>query len=121
MASASVTQQAMDAVQCAFCRGTGRDPFGIMSERSACCVCGGPGLVRVQKPCIRCAHCQGAGAIKTLTCTVCGGTGSVKSANGPTIVCPECRGTGDDASASAMACLNCHGRGWVSEPQLNEE
>jgi len=29
---------------CAFCRGRGNDPFGIMSHLSTCCVCGGRGI-----------------------------------------------------------------------------
>ena len=119
MAGASDTQQAMVALECAFCRGKGRDPFDIMSDRSACCVCGGTGVARVRPPYTRCAHCQGTGAVKTLTCTVCGGRGSVRSADGPSAVCPECWGTGDDGSASAMACLSCRGRGWVSAKQSN--
>lgn len=37
-------------VECAFCRGTGRDPFGIMSHLSNCSVCGGKGVVKVRNP-----------------------------------------------------------------------
>ena len=103
----------MELVQCSFCAGKGKDPFDILSSLSTCCVCGGRGTVRVQAPYTRCAHCQGTGAIKTLTCTVCRGTGFVPAPAGPTIVCEECKGTGDDTSAPAMACLKCLGRGWV--------
>ena len=103
----------MQEVTCSFCGGTGKDPFGIMSSLSGCCVCGGKGVVQIQTPYVRCAHCQGTGAVKTLTCTVCGGKGFVPASSGPTIVCPECHGTGDDASAPAMACLKCRGRGWI--------
>ncbi len=104
----------MEHVRCAFCRGKGKDPFGIMSSLSTCCVCGGKGTVQVQAPYVGCAHCQGSGAIKTLTCTVCRGAGVIPAPAGPTRVCPECQGTGDDTSASAMCCLTCRGRGWVS-------
>ncbi len=69
--------------------------------------------MQVKTPYTHCAHCRGTGAIKTLTCTVCGGRGFLPAAAGPTTVCPECLGTGDDASASAMNCLTCHGWGWV--------
>jgi len=100
-------------VPCSFCGGTGRDPFGIMSWMSTCCVCGGKGAVRVRTPHTRCAHCNGSGAVKTLTCTVCMGIGFVPLPSEPTKPCPECHGSGDDASAPAMACLKCRGRGFV--------
>ncbi|MFZ2446992.1 MAG: hypothetical protein WAW37_11595 [Syntrophobacteraceae bacterium] len=101
-------------VPCSFCGGGGKDPFGIMSWLSTCCVCGGSGLVRVPEPFARCAHCRGTGAVKSLTCTVCGGKGFVPELPRPTRKCPECGGTGDDASAPAMACLRCRGRGRLS-------
>jgi len=100
-------------VTCSFCSGTGRDPFGIMSWLSTCCVCGGKGKVLMQKPFTRCAHCQGTGAVKTFVCTTCHGKGFVTVPGYPTTVCPECRGTGDDPSAPAMACLRCRGCGFV--------
>ena len=100
-------------VQCSFCRGTGKDPFGIMSWMSNCCVCAGKGVVRVKAPYRPCPHCRGTGAVKTLTCTVCRGAGYVPRSAGPTLVCPDCRGTGDDMGAPAMACLKCRGLGLV--------
>ncbi len=98
---------------CAFCRGTGKDPFGIMSSLSACCVCSGSGTVAVAVSYERCAHCRGTGAVKRLTCMVCGGKGVVPALEGSTEVCPKCGGTGDDSSAPAMDCLECCGRGKV--------
>lgn len=103
----------MESVTCSFCGGKGKDPFGIMSEFSTCCVCGGKGVVQVEAPYTRCAHCNGSGAIKRLTCTVCGGTGFVPAPEGPTTECPKCGGTGDDIENWAMPCLKCHGRGWI--------
>jgi DnaJ-class molecular chaperone len=108
-----MSQADLEEVVCAFCRGTGKDPFDIMSSLSTCCVCGGPGRVVAPAPHTRCAHCAGTGAIKTFTCTVCGGRGVVAAAEGPTMSCPQCRGSGDDASAPALACLRCRGRGWL--------
>lgn len=99
---------------CAFCRGTGRDPFGILSWLSTCCVCLGQGTVWAPAPYVRCRYCQGSGAVKTFTCTVCGGKGVVAAFPGPTVVCPQCRGTGNDA-ASGLACLPCRGRGRVPQ------
>ena len=110
----AVKASQLEEVVCAFCRGTGKDPFDIMSSLSNCCVCGGRGKVFAPAPHTPCAHCQGSGAIKTFTCTVCRGSGVVPAPVGPTTVCPECQGTGDDASAPAMDCLTCRGRGWVS-------
>lgn len=100
-------------IPCAFCEGTGNDPFQIMSALSRCCVCGGRGVNTILAPGMRCAHCQGRGSVKTLTCTVCRGRGVVRALEGPTALCPECVGTGDDALAPALECLNCHGRGVV--------
>lgn len=108
-----------EELTCAFCRGRGRDPFDIMSSLSTCCVCGGSGKVLIQSPTVVCAHCEGTGALKTLTCTICGGKGSVSKPQQPTVTCPVCRGSGDDASAPAMACMNCRGNGWIIE-QLKE-
>jgi DnaJ-class molecular chaperone len=106
------TNGTMEEVTCAFCNGRGIDPFGIMSWISTCCVCGGRGVVQVQAPYRRGAHCRGTGAVKTLTCTVCHGTGYLSLVSGPVTECPECRGTGDDASSS-LACIVCRGRGWL--------
>lgn len=100
-------------VPCAFCHGTGKDPFGILSSLSTCCVCQGRGTVAVEASHEWCAHCGGTGAVKRLTCTVCGGRGLLPVLKGPTEVCPECGGTGDDPSAPAMACLECRGRGKI--------
>jgi DnaJ-class molecular chaperone len=102
----------MVGITCSFCGGHGRDPFGIMSWLSNCCVCGGRGVVQVPASHRRCAHCRGTGAVKTFTCTVCRGTGYVPLTSGPHQDCPECRGTGSDP-ASALACLTCRGWGWV--------
>jgi DnaJ-class molecular chaperone len=103
----------MVEVTCSFCSGKGKDPFGIMSWLSNCCVCSGRGVVKVPASHRRCAHCRGTGAVKTFTCTVCRGTGFVYAGPGPYRDCPECLGTGDEASSS-LACLSCRGHGCVS-------
>lgn len=102
-------------VTCSFCSGTGKDPFGIMSWDSTCCVCGGKGVVLVRSPYTRCPHCEGTGAVKTFACTACMGKGFVPLPPGPTEVCPECQGSGDDGSAPALPCLTCRGRGFVTK------
>jgi DnaJ-class molecular chaperone len=113
MAEMTVDHTERRKVICSFCSGTGTDPFGIMSWISTCCVCGGKGLVTIQGPYTRCAHCQGTGAVKTFTCTSCMGKGFVPLPLSPTSVCSECHGSGDDGSLPAMACLKCRGRGFV--------
>lgn len=106
----------MVEITCSFCGGQGKDPLGIMSWLSTCCVCGGRGVVRVPAHHTRCGHCQGSGAIKTFTCTVCRGTGQVPVIPEPHQTCRECRDSGGDASSSP-ACLTCRDRGL--EPQEN--
>ncbi|MFO0795483.1 MAG: hypothetical protein U0586_15630 [Candidatus Brocadiaceae bacterium] len=100
-------------ITCRFCRGTGRDPFGIMSHLSTCCVCGGNGVIRIPYPYIRCAHCNSTGAIKTLTCTACMGKGVLPKIANHTKPCPLCHGSGDDQSVAGMYCLRCRGRGII--------
>ena len=101
------------SITCAFCSGSGNDPFGIMSHLSKCCVCKGKGIVKTLSPYRRCAHCSGTGAVKTLTCTACMGKGVLPIVANDTHKCPTCHGDGDDPSASAMYCLQCRGSGIV--------
>jgi len=115
MPELTVHQTVLEQVTCSFCGGTGKDPFGIMSWLSTCCVCGGRGVVLVPAPRTRCAHCNGTGAVKTLTCTVCMGKGFVALPESPIAICSECHGSGDDSSAPSMACLKCHGRGFYAQ------
>ena len=105
------------SVLCAFCRGTGRDPFGIMSALSTCCVCGGTGAVLIETPYVRCAFCQGSGVYprSRQTCTACGGAGVIP-VHEPNKTCPHCLGTGiDPQSETGLYCLTCHGAGIVEE------
>jgi DnaJ-class molecular chaperone len=104
-------------VRCAFCGGRGRDPFGIMSALSTCCVCGGKGKVSVETPYVRCAFCRGSGVYpgSRLTCTACGGVGVIPVRE-PDKTCPHCLGTGVDLCREAgLYCLICHGAGVVEE------
>ena len=107
----------MDAkvITCAFCEGTGKDPFGIMSPLSSCQVCGGKGSVTVREPAIVCAFCEGTGVHdeQRLTCTVCGGKGMV-SIKEPTEKCPHCQGTGVNTNINYLSCALCGGKGVVT-------
>jgi len=70
----------MEEIKCAFCKGTGKDPFDLLSELATCQVCGGRGEVEVNEPAIKCAFCKGTGIYPhtRVTCTVCNGKGMVK-------------------------------------------
>jgi DnaJ-class molecular chaperone len=113
MGQGAIDETRTTRVRCAFCHGTGKDPFPIMSSLWICWVCLGRGTVAVEVPYERCAHCRGTGAVKRLTCRVCGGRGVLPALEGSTEVCPKCRGKGDDQPGLAMACLECRGRGRI--------
>jgi len=102
-------------VECAFCGGVGRDPYGILSKLSKCPVCNGRTKVKVAKPAYPCAYCHGTGKQRhtRLTCTVCKGTGYVTIA-GPTSECPECEGSGK-TRGSDLPCVFCRGAGLIAE------
>ena len=107
---------ALAEIRCAFCRGKGKDPFGVFSELSTCCICGGSGTNLVEQPFVPCAYCRGKGVYprSRLTCTACGGVG-VHSLEGRTETCPNCLGPGvEPASESGFYCLVCHGAGVVA-------
>ena len=102
-------------VQCAFCEGAGKDPFGIMSELSLCQVCGGKGSVTVGEPWVTCAFCGGRGVHRDqrLTCTCCGGKGVI-SVREPTDECPRCQGTGaEPPDQDYLPCVLCKGAGVI--------
>lgn len=104
------------SIRCAFCHGKGKDPFGILSYLSTCCVCGGMGTHQVREPHVPCAFCQSSGVYprSRLTCTACRGLG-VRPVEAPRQPCPQCRGTGGDlGSETGFYCLGCHGAGVVA-------
>jgi len=106
-------------VTCAFCKGTGKDPFGVMSHLATCQVCGGRGEVRVHPPTATCKFCKGRGvepySSNRLTCSACKGKGVVTAIeNG--VPCPECGGSGiyPLQRTMAFACAKCGGQGVVA-------
>lgn len=65
-------------ITCAFCKGKGRDPFGVPSKLSACQVCLGKGNITIADiPHQTCTACRGTGifAHHRLSCSVCKGRG----------------------------------------------
>lgn len=105
---------------CAFCRGSGKDPFGVMSPLSACQVCGGKKRIKILEPCVECAYCGGSGIFPTqrLTCTVCRGKGCVNVNNSPYKECPSCNGKGVKF-AQYLPCLKCRGKGVISKSKVH--
>lgn len=102
-------------IECAFCKGKGKDPFGLLSSNSKCQVCVGKGGVQVEKPIRKCVYCKGIGVYPhsaRITCTVCGGKGSI-AIKGLTEPCPECKGAGRNAD-SGLPCSNCKGKGLIA-------
>jgi len=105
----------MRVVQCAFCKGSGKDPFNLLSELATCQVCGGRGKVKVKDLAVKCAFCKGTGVYPhnaRVTCTVCNGKGMV-TVKGPSEECPKCKGTGEEID-SGLPCIKCGGKGAVS-------
>lgn len=81
-------------IPCAFCKGTGKDPFGVPSELSNCQVCLGKGKVVIADiPHEVCSACKGTGVFvhHRLPCSVCKGKGVVPKdgREGPTGIGPE--------------------------------
>lgn len=111
-------------VGCAFCRGTGRDPFGLLSHHSDCQNCFGRGEVRLSGPVRTCPFCDSSGVHRRsrLTCIVCGGTGAVTTPEPPLKACPNCHGRGRTVIPSPreqagrvdyLPCPRCRGKGVV--------
>lgn len=106
----------MVTVKCAFCNGTGIDPFGLLSELSTCQVCGGRGEVRIRGPVTECKICGGTSiepyTLNRLHCMACGGKGVVRTIE-PAETCPQCRGTGVFPRRPPMYCHVCRGQGVI--------
>lgn len=102
-------------VPCAFCRGSGRDPFGVLTPLSDCPVCLGRGDLEVPEPLVRCAYCRGKGVQPhtRLTCSSCAGKG-FQTIPMPREVCRRCGGLGEvPESELHLSCPTCHGAGLV--------
>lgn len=107
----------MVKVKCAFCNGTGKDPFGLLSHLSDCQVCLGKGEVEILGPVVTCNFCHGSGiqpyTTSRLHCLACGGVGVVTKIT-PSRKCPVCKETGIyPRRPHPVACHICHGQGVV--------
>jgi DnaJ-class molecular chaperone len=101
---------------CAFCKGRGVDPFGVLSWMSACEVCAGTGAVHLPAPRVPCVFCGRTGTHphRRLTCTGCGGRGA-STVRLPHVVCGRCAGRGrEPAIGPSLPCGACKGAGVVA-------
>jgi DnaJ-class molecular chaperone len=112
---------ACKTVKCAFCGGTGRDPYRVLSNVSDCPVCKGHKTVEVETPVVPCLYCKGTGRQRhtRLTCSACRGTGVI-TLPGPTAACPQCGGGGREPEAD-LACSLCKGAGLVAKKTTQEK
>jgi len=108
----TIPPKSMAEVKCAFCKGKGKDPFGLMSVLAECQVCKGRGTVMIEEPYEKCPVCHGTGIQynKRLTCLACRGKGVLPVKEGMKD-CPECGGSGRDDFG--LYCLKCKGRGKI--------
>lgn len=105
-------------VECAFCKGKGKDPFNLLSSLAECQVCGGRCVVTIQEAAIECAFCKGTGVYpgKRLTCITCGGKGRAVVPE-PFEICRKCNGLGDSPNEN-LPCVDCGGTGVVKAVEL---
>jgi len=104
-------------IKCAYCSGTGRDPFELLSAISGCQVCEETGQVEVEEPAIFCVFCSGTGKNPLgarVPCIVCKGKGSNFCES--TSICHVCKGTGK--WSDGLPCTRCKGIGFVT-PIIN--
>jgi len=75
----ALTELNLVEIKCAFCQGTGRDPFHVMSALSNCPVCKGKKTVKVRDPYETCGACEGTGRYfnSKMYCWTCKGKGVV--------------------------------------------
>lgn len=99
-------------ISCAFCNGTGKDPFNLLSSLSQCQVCKGTGWVEIQEPFKKCVYCSGSGENNLgarVPCIVCGGKGNNHCRS--SAKCSQCKGTGK--GSDRLPCTSCAGKGYV--------
>lgn len=101
-------------VACAFCSGSGKDPFGQLYPGSTCQVCNGRKTIPILVPYESCAYCHGRGVEFSTqnTCTACLGKGviSISKREAKGASCKFCGGTGMEMETN-LPCAHCHGLG----------
>lgn len=103
-----------EKIPCAFCKGTGKDPFGQLYPGSTCQVCSGREEIYVSAPYKTCAYCHGSGVEFSTqnTCTACGGRGAISLGHHHLkgTSCKSCNGSGMNVQTN-LPCAPCHGLG----------
>lgn len=105
-----------EEVQCAFCKGAGKDPFGQLYQGSTCQVCSGRKVLYIHTPYTTCTYCHGSGVAFSSqnTCTICYGRGVVSlDAQKKGKICFSCQGTGMGIDTN-LPCTSCQGMGVVN-------
>jgi DnaJ-class molecular chaperone len=98
-------------IKCAFCSGTGKDPFDLLSAISHCLVCNGAGRIEMEEPLKTCVFCSGTGRNPLgarVACIVCGGKG--QNYGDGEKKCVQCKGSGK--SSDGLPCTRCGGKGF---------
>ena len=105
-------------VSCAFCQGTGKDPFPGTWPKGICQICRGRKknaffFSPLREKLKRCPFCQGGGIhpYSRMSCTVCKGKGWVVTEKA-SFTCPICKGKGREEE-KAFECTRCGGKGRV--------
>ena len=117
MAPRKIRAQTVE-IECAFCKGSGKDPFSLLSTLSTCQVCSGSGRRTLTMPVVKCAYCGGSGIHphSRMVCMTCRGAGQV-SVPEDAVPCPGCGGSGKEADNhyfdSVLPCMVCGGKGVV--------
>jgi DnaJ-class molecular chaperone len=107
-------------IRCAYCNGTGKDPYDLLSAISHCLVCNGSGRIEVEEPMKKCVFCSGTGKNPLgarVTCIVCGGKGNNHCESN--IKCIQCKGTGK--SNDGLPCTRCKGIRFKLHPVNSEQ
>ena len=101
----------MTLIKCAYCSGTGKDPFDLLSPISHCLSCNGHGQIEVAEPSQKCVFCSGTGKNPLgarVPCIVCGGKG--RNHTDGKQKCTQCKGLG--RSSDGLPCTRCGGKGF---------
>ena len=103
-------------IQCAYCRGTGKDPFPGTWSNSLCQICRGRkrnliSFLPEEEKLKKCPFCGGRGVhpYTRMTCIPCKGKGWVVIYKG-SVTCPLCKGEGRNKE-KAFECTRCGGKG----------
>lgn len=110
----SQSHKPLGKIVCAFCKGKGKDPFGVMYPEAVCSVCHGMKEHYILKPFVNCAYCKKTGVEPGTrnSCLACHGRGSISSHKSNTKICLRCHGSGMNHE-TGLSCHDCSGKGVI--------